>query len=75
LELLHDLRERGVCLEDQALRADDGEVESRALVERDPEELAWQVGVLLLLARGAAVAGHGAVEVDGGLPAAVLGAA
>jgi len=78
LELLHDLGERGVGLEDEARRADDGEVEPRALVERDAEELPGQVGVLLpLLARGhrRAVPGHGAVEEDGGLPAPVLDSA
>lgn len=35
LELLHDLGERCIGLEDEALGADDGEVEPRALVERD----------------------------------------
>jgi hypothetical protein len=44
LELLHDLGERGVGLEDEALGMNNGEVEPRAPVEHDAEELPWQVG-------------------------------
>lgn len=75
LELLHDLGERCIGLEDEALGADDGEVEPRALVERDAEEIPRQVGVLLPRGAPRAVPGHGAVEEDGGLPLSVLGAA
>lgn len=75
LELLHDLGERCIGLEDEALGADDGEVEPRALVERDAEELPRQVGVLLPRGPPRAVPGHGAVEEYGGLPSPVLGAA
>jgi hypothetical protein len=47
LEILHDLWECGVHLEDEALRADDGEVETGELVEHDPKELTRHVEVLL----------------------------
>jgi hypothetical protein len=44
LELLHDLGERGVGLEDEALGTDNGEVEPWVPVEHDAEELLRQVG-------------------------------
>lgn len=61
------------------MRAEDGEVEPRALVQRDAEELPGHVGVLLRGAPaprgggGRAVPRHRAVEDDGGLPPPVLG--
>ena len=75
LELLHDLGEGSVRLQDEALVAEDREVEPGALVERDAEELAGHVGGQVLLRPARAVPRHRAVEDDGGLPAAVLGAA
>jgi hypothetical protein len=43
LELLHDLGECGTGLEDEARGTGNGEVEPRAPVERDTEELPRQV--------------------------------
>jgi hypothetical protein len=44
LELLHDLGERDVGLEDEALGTNNGEVEPWVPVEHDVEELPRQVG-------------------------------
>lgn len=59
------------------LGPDDGEVEAGPLVEGNAEEVARHVGGLLLLLRPARgrLPRYRAVEEDGGLPAAVLGAA
>ena len=64
-------------MQDEALGPEDGEVEAGPLVEGNAEELAGHVGGLLLLLRpaGGRLSRNRAVEEDGGLPAAVLGAA